>query len=59
MTADNGFPDLYGVIRDEKVLFPAHEDKVRLVQLVVVKGVGVERLGILVERDELGLKIDK
>ena len=45
-----------GVVGDKEVLLPPHEDVVRLVQCVVVKVVGVEGLGVLVEGDEFALQ---
>ena len=48
-------PYLDGVIRNQEVFFPPHEDVVCLVQLVVVEGVRVEGFCILVECQELAL----
>ena len=47
---------LDGVIWHEKVLFPAHENEVCLFQRIIVEVVGVERLAVLVECNELTLK---
>lgn len=44
------------VIRNQEVLFPPHEHKVRPLQCLVIERVGVERFGILAERFKLALQ---
>jgi hypothetical protein len=45
----------HGVVGDEKMLFPTHEDVIRIFQAIVVEGIAVERLYVRVERQELAL----
>ena len=51
-------PNLNCVIWDKKMFFPPHEHVIRPIQLLVVKCVRVEGLGILVECKKLALKIN-
>ena len=46
-----------GVIRDQKMLFPSHENEIWLFQLIVVEMITVEGLGEGVEGVEPTLKI--
>jgi hypothetical protein len=40
----------------QEVLFPPHKNIVSLFEGIIVEGVGIERLGILIKRQEFALK---
>ena len=50
---------LYGVVRDEEVFFPSHENVICFLHHVVVKRVRVKSFSVLVKRNKLALQSEK
>ena len=53
-SGEGGAADVFdGVIRDEEVLLPTHEDEIRLIECLIIECVRIKGLGILIKGHKL------